>query len=70
MFSEGKIYSSMGGPASSLSTNLPSSSTFSSNPNAIGGMMGAGAQGMMVRIGYTPEQHVSKPRNISSNEVR
>ena len=26
--------------------------------------------GMVGRLGYTPESHSNKPRNISSNEIR
>jgi hypothetical protein len=32
--------------------------------------MGTGGPVGVGRIGYTPESHVSKPRNINSNEVR
>ena len=49
-----------------MSTNMPSNSTFSSS-NMGGGVGGPGGLG---RIGYTPESHVSKPRNITSNEIR
>jgi len=63
MYSESKVYQSLG-PNSSLSTNMPSNSTFSSSNMGTGGPVGVG------RIGYTPESHVSKPRNINSNEVR
>jgi len=50
-----------------MSTNMPSNSTFSSsNMGGPSGMNGLGGN----RIGYTPESHVSKPRNISSNEIR
>jgi len=46
---------------------MPSNSTFSSsNMGGPSGMNGLGGN----RIGYTPESHVSKPRNISSNEIR
>ena len=44
-----------------MSTNMPSNSTFSSS-----NMGGAGVG----RLGYTPESHVIKPRNITSNEIR
>lgn len=52
-----------------MSTNMPSNSTFSSS-NMGGPNAAMGGAGMMGRIGYTPESHVSKPRNISSNEIR
>lgn len=64
-YSESKVYSSIGGgPNSSMSTNLPTHSTFNSsqiNQNMNGGV---------TKLGYTPESHNNKPRNINSNEIR
>lgn len=52
-----------------MSTNMPSNSTFSSS-NMGGQATAIGGPAAMGRIGYTPESHGSKPRNISSNEIR
>ena len=53
-----------------MSTNLPSNSTFSSSNMGTGQGANMGGPGGIGRLGYTPESHVSKPRNISSNEIR
>lgn len=67
-YSESKVYSSIGGgPNSSLSTNLPTHSTFNSSSQMNQNMNGGGG---LTKMGYTPESHMSKPRNINSNEIR
>lgn len=69
-YSESKVYSSIGGGPnnSSLSTNLPTHSTFNSSSQMNQNMNGG--SGGLTKMGYTPESHMSKPRNINSNEIR